>query len=198
MTNRLIILSIAVMTLAAGCTFTRVKSFTPRTATEQLLVSTAFESAVRDVALPEVSGRAVVTKLAILGPGQEFWNDATFAQGVLEAAVARRGGRVVSKEEDADIVLTAIVGSLGTNGRHALFGLPELSLGVVVTPEIALLKVERQNAYARLRLVTRHRDGRLLAESAAVTRRADFNVYTVFFIAFRSSDIYDESAVGFE
>jgi len=180
-----------------GCSFTRIESYTPRTATEQLLVSQAFERAVRAIDLPDLAGRAVAVEMAMMGSGQEFASDAAFAKAMVEAAVGRKGGRIVDVKE-AELVVTAIVSTLATNGRSALIGLPEIKSTILGIPEIPLLKVLREKGFARLQLVVRDRDGYLTARAGPVMRNTNFNVYSVFFIAFRSSDIYDEMTVGFE
>jgi hypothetical protein len=183
--------------LAAGCTFTRVQSHTPRTATEELLVARAFERAMEGVQLPDVAGHAVAVEMAMVGPGQEFANDAPFAKALIQAAVARNGGRIVDAK-DADLLLTAVVSTLATTGRSAMIGIPAASAGVIAIPEVPVLKIVRERGYARLQLVTRDGNGRFLAQSSPVMRKTKFDVYSIFFIAFRSSDIYDESLVGIE
>jgi hypothetical protein len=183
--------------LAGGCTFTRVQSHTPRTATEELLVTTAFERTMKSVELPDVAGHAVAVEMAMVGPGAEFANDAPFAKALIQAAVARNGGRIVDVKE-ADLLLTAVVSTLATTGRSAMVGIPAASAGVIAFPEIPILKIVRERGYARLQLVTRDRTGRFLAESGPVMRKTKFDVYSIFFIAFRGSDIYDESVVGIE
>lgn len=190
-------LALASALLAAGCSYTRVESYTPRTATEQLLVARAFERVMKDVELPDVTGRAVAVEMAMVGAGEEFATDAPFAKALVEAAVARNGGRIVGTKE-ADLVLTAVVSTLATNGRSAMIGLPAASAGVIATPEIPILKVMRERGYARLQLVAREGSGRFLSQSSPIMRKTEFDVYSIFFIAFRSSDIYDESVVGLE
>jgi hypothetical protein len=197
MTRIGISLSLVTVLVAAGCSFTRVESFTPRTATEELLVTKAFERVMRDVELPDVTGRAVAIEMAMIGPGEEFADDAAFAKALVEAAVARNGGRIVGLKE-ADLVLTAIVSTLATTGRSAMIGVPAMSAGVIATPEIPILKVMRERGYARLQLVGRDGDGRFVSQSSPVMRKAEFDLYSVFFIAFRSNDIYDEFVVGIE
>jgi hypothetical protein len=75
-----------------GCSFTRIESYTPRTATEQLLVSQAFERAVQAIDLPDLAGRAVAVEKAMMGSGQEFASDASFAKAMIETAVTRDPG----------------------------------------------------------------------------------------------------------
>jgi hypothetical protein len=181
----------------AGCSFQRVESYTPRTATEELLVARAFERAVKAVDVPDLTGRAVAVRLAIVGPGEEFASDAEFAKAIVEAAVLRKGGRLVAAKE-ADVIVTAVVSTLATTGRSMLIGLPQISTALLATPEVPFFKVLREKGYARLRLVTRDSHGRLLSESATVMRHMDFNVYTIFFISFHDNDIYDEPVIGID
>jgi len=183
--------------LATGCMFTRVESYTPRTATEQLLVAKAFARALKGVELPDVTGRAVTVEMVTVGPGEEFANDAPFAKALVEAAIARNGARIV-EAKDADLVLTAVVSTLATNGRTAMIGLPPVSAGVIGTPEIPILKIMRERGYARVQLVAREGSGRFFSQSIPVMRNTKFDIYSILFIAFRSSDIYDESLVGLE
>ena len=180
-----------------GCSFTRIESYTPRTATEELLVSQAFERAVKALDLPDLAGRTVAVEMAMVGSGQEFANDAAFAKAMIETAVGRKGGRIVDAKE-AELVVTAIVSALATNGRSALIGLPEMKGTILGIPEIPLLKVLREKGFARVQLVVRDRDGYQTAHAGPVMGNANFNVYSIFFIAFRSNDIYDEPIVGLD
>lgn len=177
----------AVATL--GCVFVRYQTETPRSATEQLLLSGAIETAIDRLAWPELTGHAVSVESVALNP-----QDAPYLVAVGERHARTLGARVVAREE-AELAVQLQAGAIGTASRQSAFGIPSLPTPFgVPTPQITFLGVTRQRGYARVRLVVFDRDGGRVAESPAVLERKSFDVYSFLFLAVRRNDIYpDES-----
>ncbi len=182
---RVLALATLAVLAAPGCTYHRYATETPRSSTEQLLVSHAIESAVERLAWPDVAARSVAVETAALNEV-----DAPYLQAVAETRARALGARVVPREE-AELVLLVLAGSLGTASREASFGVPSLPVpGGLVTPEIPFAKILKQRGYARLRLAAYDREGAHVAESAGVLGRASFEIYSLLFFVLRRNDIY--------
>jgi len=183
---------LASLTLVAanGCLYSRYATNTDRSATEQLLVAESIRRAIGQLDLPDLEGRTAAVRIQAIPSA-----DTDYLRAVLEARLGLEGSRLVP-EEEAEFVVTALVGAIGTVARNASFGVPALpipSLGA--TPEIPFVSVMRQRAYTEAQIVTHDRGGILVAMSDKVLQRARFDVTSVIFIEFRSNDVYpDEEA----
>lgn len=173
-----------VATLGTGCVYTRAQSDTPRTATEQLLLTRSMEQVVAEIELPEVAGRPVALEMVSLAEG-----DTAYLRSELEEAL-RKAGAILVAPEAADWVLVGFVGTLGTVSRGLDFGIPPIPLGFHTVPGLPLLRFLKQRGYTKLRLAVRDSEGRHVAEHGPVIERAFFEVYNVLFFALRRNDIY--------
>ena len=169
-----------------GCLYTRYATDTKRSATEQLLVSESIDRVIGELAIPdEVSGRAVAVEIAAVETA-----DTGYLKAALEQRLGAAGARVTAAAE-AELVLTAIVGAIGTVSRKASFGLPSLPIpSIGATPELPFVSVVRQRGWTRLRVVLRSRDGGQLASSGQAMARARFDVISILFIELRRNDVY--------
>ena len=138
--------------LLSACSSVR-ETQPPRTADEQLLISSAVDYALEglDLGIP---------------PGTRIWVDAAnfdgydekYAVGAIRDHLLRSGGRLVADRAAADTVVEIRAGALSTNSGNMLIGIPSLALpvpliGNMQTPELSLLKraegVSRERALAR-------------------------------------------------
>ncbi|MFA4944568.1 MAG: DUF6655 family protein [Lentisphaeria bacterium] len=143
---------------AVGCS-TPHYSNTARTAREQLLLSAAADRAAANLALPKLSHRQVHLDLSNLEA-----IDRGYAAACLRARLAAAGAVLVETPADADLILEARCGALGTDMAQTMWGLPSIALpvplvGTVQTPELALLKITRQTGHAKFTLSEIPRDG---------------------------------------
>ncbi len=181
--------------LVTGCVSTRYQTETPRSATEQLLLSDAIEAAVAELEWPDVSGRAVAVEVVALSAG-----DASYLAAAAEARLAAAGAQLVDPGE-AQLLLVLRAGALGTVSRSASFGIPELPVpGGLVTPSIPFVKALKQRAYVKLRLVGFDGTGVQRASAGPVMARKKFDVYSLFFLVLRRNDIYpgEASSLGID
>lgn len=169
---------------STGCVYVRYQTQTPRSATEQLLVSRSIERAVEGLELPDVYGKLVSVELASI-PG----DDAKYLLAELEARLARAGAQVVAVDQ-AELRVVALVGVIGTAGRSTSWGIPSLPTPFGVTPELPFIKVVKQRGYTRVRVVARDSGGAGVAESEPSLGRASFEVTNYLFVVRSKNEIY--------
>lgn len=173
-----------------GCITERVRTHTPRTATEQLLLAESAERAVEALALPGVQGRRVAIELTALGRGAEFHNDLPYLRTALEARL-REEDAVIVAEEEAERILAVRASALGTTGRERAFGLPPVNLGVAATPEVSFYSATVQSGFTKLRAAQRNADGEVLGETETTFERTRFREWRILIFSFGSSrEIY--------
>jgi hypothetical protein len=181
-----------------GCATIRVTD-PARTATEQYLESEAITRCVNQLAADTLRDRRVyVDSTYLLGattttqPSQQTApsQEANFLIGELRAKLLLTGVRLVDRKEKAQVILEVRSGGVGIDRYDYLLGLPATDLGgvpgvdqasnsgLLVTPEIAILKTIKQKGYAGVAMVAYWSDtGELIASSGpftSVTHREDF------------------------
>ena len=146
--GRIAVVSFLLLLSLAGCSTTR-ESEPARTATEQLLISTAVDRALdrMNLKIPE---------------GTKIWVDAEnfegyaqkYAVGAIRDRLMREGGRLVADRAQADAVVEVRAGALSTNSSSMLIGIPSMDLpiplaGQAKTPELSLAKKSRDEGAAK-------------------------------------------------
>jgi hypothetical protein len=137
--------------LLSACSSVR-ETQPPRTADEQLLISSAVDHALEDLDLG-------------IPPGTRIWVDAAnfggydekYAVGAIRDHLLRSGGRLVADRGAADTVVEIRAGALSTNSGNMLIGIPSLALpvpliGNMQTPELSLLKRAKDEGVAKIGL----------------------------------------------
>jgi hypothetical protein len=132
----------------AGCTITR-ESNPPRTATEELLISTATDRAVEGLRLDIPKGAQV-----FVDAGNFEGTDSKYAIGSIDERVLRLGGRLTPDRAKADLVVAVRAGALSTDQDKLLVGIPALGVpiplvGTLSLPEIALFKKDQTRGVAK-------------------------------------------------
>ena len=137
-----------------GCGTTKW-SDTPRTATEQLLISDAVDRAVSEIDFAALSGRQVFFDNTYLkGSVDENYVVSSLRQHLLAS-----GGLLMETRERPDYVVEARSGAVGTDRSDLLFGVPSVTVPTVPgmpvampssIPEIPLAKTTNQKAVAKL------------------------------------------------
>jgi hypothetical protein len=152
--------SIALLALlAAGCGTTRWTD-TSRTATEQLLISDAIDRSVSRIDFHTLQGQTVYLDTAFLnGVVDKEYLVSTLRQHMLAS-----GCTLKAKKEEADFVVEARAGAVGTDRHDLLYGIPSFNLpwtpytgGSAVVPEIALAKRTDQKGVAKVAVFAYHR-----------------------------------------
>jgi len=143
-----------------GCGTTR-STDTSRTATEQLLVSDAIDRAVQTMNLQTLAGQTVFlddTKLAAVV-------DKDYLVSTLRQYLLANNCQLRDKREDADFVVEARAGAVGTDRNDLLFGLPSMNVPQIplvqpvpaVIPEIPIAKRKDQRGIAKIAIFAYHR-----------------------------------------
>jgi hypothetical protein len=181
------VLCVALGLLSTGCLYTRYASDTRRSATEQLLISRSVDDVVARLPLPDVDGRGVAVDAKAVDT-----SDTSYLQAALEARLLASGARIMPAA-DAELLVTAIVGAIGTVSRKASFGLPAIPVPPIgATPEIPIVSVLRQRGWTRARAIVRDRAGAQVAASDDVMAQSHFDITSVVFFELRSNNIYPE------
>ncbi len=190
-------LAAALLTVGAlaGCT-TVTQSNPSRTATEQLLISSAADRAADRLQLGLPPG----TKI-FLDVNYFDGYDAKYAVAALQDGFLRQSLILVDDRSKADAIVVARAGALSTSMNTELIGTEAynvpipLSSGSVSVPEIPLYKSEAQTGVAKFAAtVVDARKGTLIASMAPQFGFAETTKQTVLiFITWKKDDIYPQS-----
>ncbi|MFO0959839.1 MAG: DUF6655 family protein [Isosphaeraceae bacterium] len=136
-----------------GCGTTR-NTTTPRTGTEQLVLTHAWDNAVRQIDFRPLAGVPVFLEATPIQGLDQGYLLSSIRQAMLE-----NGAMLRVKPEEAAWIVEARVGAYGTDDSHFMVGVPQMSVPAVVPgipganiPEMALFKKNRQKGVAKLAL----------------------------------------------
>ena len=189
-------LSRLLLCLAAGlvlsaCTTER-SSVPQRTATEQLLISTAADRAAADLSLSIPKG----TRVFIDRQYFQGYDDG-YALNAIRTQFLRQGLAVVDDRKDAEAVVTVASGALSTDEKALLIGIPALQVPAlpvgtsVSVPEIALFKTAQDKGVAKF-IATGYdaKTGKLIATSDPQYGFAHQTNHTILlFFSWESGDL---------
>ncbi len=137
---------LVLVTVAAGCGTVR-ETFPGRSATEQLLISTAADRAIEEFPPSGLKGKSIFVETANLDVADE-----PYVVGRLQRYILENGGKLAGDRSSADVVLGVASGGLSVDHTGFLIGIPSLPLSVaggVVTPEIALFRLSTHTGRAK-------------------------------------------------
>lgn len=173
-----ILLAVSACALA-GCGVTR-STDTNRTATEQLLVSDAIDRAVQQMDLRALAGQTVYlddTKLADTV-------DKNYLISTIRQYLLANGCQLRDKKEEADFIVEARAGAVGTDRNDLLFGVPSFNVPQIpvvqpvgaVIPEIPIAKRKDQRGVAKIAVFAYHRQtGKPVWQSGLVREESSAN-----------------------
>lgn len=146
---RLLVLSLSA--LAAGCGTTKW-SDTARTATEQLLISTAVDRAIDNMDFKPLAG-----KFVYMDPQYLDCTDRNYVISTLRQHMLSEGCVLMPDAASADYVVEVRSGGVGTDHHDVLVGVPAISLGGGLVPgvpsaipEIPFAKTTAQKGVAKI------------------------------------------------
>ena len=139
--NRWIIL--LPLIFSVGCTAVR-ETQPERTATEQLILSSAVVDAARQIQAEAVAGKKVVVDVTYLKT-----LDVEFTQGELRDRLLQLGAELVADPDQAEVIVEVRSGGLGIDESKTNIGIPSIpipvpSVGTFQTPSAYIYKYERQ------------------------------------------------------
>ena len=147
--RKAILLSVIASLELAACTTERA-SVPQRTATEQLLISTAADRAAAELSLSIPKN----TKVFIDRQYFQGYDDG-YALNAIRTQFLRQGLAVVDDRKEAEAIVTVASGALSTDEKALLIGIPALQvpffpIGTSVSvPEIALFKTAQDKGVAK-------------------------------------------------
>jgi len=184
---------------APGCGTTRMTG-TPRTGTEQVLLTNAWDKALMKVDFRPLTGVPVFLDTANVTAIDQGWVVSSLREAMLTQGVLIR-----EKREQAQFIVEARVGAYGTDDDNLLVGISQTTIPPTVTgvptgtiPKIPLLERSRQTAVAKLALFAYDRaGGQLVWQSGTMLDQADTkNVFVGGFGPIRSGSIQDGTDVA--
>lgn len=183
--------------LTSGCATTS-SSNTSRTASEQLLISSAIDRAFSNVEFSDFAGHKVFIDDAYLNSV-----DKEYLLGTLRHRILQGGGAIVGSADASDLVLEPRSGGVGTDKQESFIGVPSIGIpGLPIElPEIKLVSKATQMGTAKIGLVCYDpKTGQSLGSggaSTALTHSSD--TYVMGVGPFRSGAVVDERkrAVGY-
>jgi hypothetical protein len=145
-----------------GCGGTRM-SDTRRSATEQLLLSAAVDQAINNIDVSWFAGKDVYFEdkyLDVAGsPLTTSKDEPSYVASELRQHLLAAGCNLKSDRNEADYVIEARAGAIGTDRSDLLFGAPAMNVpfagdgsAPVQTPELALAKSSNQQGVAKIAL----------------------------------------------
>lgn len=185
--------TLLVMSLA-GCSTDR-QTDPQRTATEQLLISTAADRAAARLALDIGSDRK-----AFLDATNFEGLDGKYAIAAIRSSLLKQGTRFVGDKKDADTIIEIRAGALSIDKHEMLVGIPSVDIpiplaGPLGTPEIALYKSEEQEGVAKFAATAYDaKDGRFLAESTPPLGRSHIKKRVILVVSWTEDDVHGEAA----
>lgn len=186
-----VVATFAILTLlAAGCV-TREVSAPPRSATEQLLLSTAADRAMATVNLTMFAGQTVYVDFTYF----EGY-DSKYVEGGIRDAFSRAGARLVDDVTNANVIVQARSGAYSINTNSVFFGFPSIPLPIPgtaeepVTPAIAFYSGENLRSYAKFALLAYDNKSRAhLFSSGPLDGNAFDAHHAILFVSWWRSDI---------
>jgi hypothetical protein len=182
---------------ASACTTSRETS-PPRTATEQLLISTAAERAAERIALPIQAGAKV-----FVDPTNFDGIDAKYAIAAIRDHLLRKGANLVAERGHAEVIVEIRAGALAVDEHKTLVGIPRFDVpvplaGAFTVPEIALFKRSERRGVAKF-VATGYRasDGGFVGASDpeyGFAHKKDWVV--LLFVSWTTDDVLPEGAGG--
>ncbi|GIW86615.1 MAG: hypothetical protein KatS3mg108_0939 [Isosphaeraceae bacterium] len=170
------LIACALAALSAGCGTVK-QTGTARTATEQILLTNAWDQALASVDFSPLAGVPVfIDTQYIKGTIDEGWLVSSLRQAMLSQGVLIR-----SKPEQALWILEPRVGAYGTDSYNWLLGVPQTTVPVTLgglpagtIPEIPIIKKSHQQGIAKLALFAYDRaSGQLVWRSGTQLAMAD-------------------------
>jgi hypothetical protein len=178
------------LALAAGLSgcVTQRESSPPRTATEQLLISSAADTALESLDFPWLRGKRVTLD-------DKYFEsyDKGYVVGLFRERLSASGALLV--QTNADVIVEIRSGALSVNNAEMLLGIPAMTLpvpltGPVPTPEVALYSRKSAKAYAKFALFAYERaSSRYVRSLGPLEGTAFFRLYKLLLVSWRRSDI---------
>lgn len=166
-----------------------------RSATEQLLLSTAADRALSQLNLSEFSGHKVYVDFTYFDG-----YDAKYVEAEIRDAFNLAGASLAPNVTNADIVVEARSGGYSIDTNNAFIGIPAIPLPIPgtaeepVTPSIALYQKDAELSYAKFELVAYSEKTHDHIYSSGPIDGKAYNTYReIFFLSWWRSDVPEKN-----
>jgi hypothetical protein len=202
---------IVTLLAAASCT-TTVDTNPSRSATEELLISTASDRAAEQLAVQIPKNSKVFVDSGNFAGTDAKDMDSKYAVAAIHASLLKRGAHLVGDKKGAQTIIEVRSGALSTDQKSFLIGVPQFNIPIpfsatpLAFPEIALYKDADQKGVAKFGIVSYDaKTGTLIAEQEPQYGFAHNVTKTLLiFFSWRDNDVYpddvekrDKKKIGF-
>jgi len=193
------IVALILAMLALGACTTVRESSPQRTATEQLLISTAVDRAIAQVNLKIPSGTKV-----FVDADQLDGSDGKYAAGEMKDRLLRNGANLVDDKGKADAVVEVRAGALSIDEKQTLVGIETFDAPIPFAgqaakiPQIALYKDRVRQGVAKIAAFGYSTsDGKLIdSTDPRFGYSHQYERTVLFFFSWRTSDLPEEKSDG--
>lgn len=184
-----LIFIVLMVILGAGCaSYTTTNP--PRSATEQLLLSTAVDHAMTNADLSIFRNQKVFVDASYFDS-----YDPKYAIGTVRDALSRGGARLVDDVKSSDVVVEVRSGALSIDASQSFFGIPQMGVpvplaGALNIPQLPFFLNSKQDSYAKIALLaydTRSRQH--IYSSGSLDGKSHNNFHAVLFFSWLRTDI---------
>jgi len=177
-----------------GCSSQEITS-PARSATEQLLLSSAADQALATANLSIFAGRKVYFDFTYFDS-----YDSKYAEGEIRDAFSRAGALMASDNKSADVVVEARAGAFSIDTNAGFFGLPSIPLPIPgtaeepVTPQVAFYSSQSQVSYAKIALLAYDNKSRAHIYSSGPLDGRAYNTYkAILFLSWWATDVPEKA-----
>lgn len=188
---RVLIVFISIFSVA-GCMGTPRITDPVKTATEQLLISTAADRAFEELDLEKLAEKKIFIDASAFEGVEKG-----YVVGLMTIVLGKHGVLIVGEEKDAEAVVTITPGVLSIDRSDAFLGLPSFPMpfaGGASTPELAFFKTIKQTSIAKIAVQAYAvPTGEQILSIGPFVGTAYYNYRKLFiFFSFRTTDIMEK------
>ena len=180
---------IAVSALSTACTDVK-ESLPSRTATEQLLISSAADNAANRLKLELPPGNKAFVDVSNFEGA-----DAKYAASAIKESFLRQGIHLVSEKNDSDTIIEIRLGALSVDQSRTVVGIPPITLpGAITLPEASVYSSTENQAVAKFSAFAYDtKSGEMVASTDPAFGLSDEQSYRAMSVfSWRSSPRYAE------
>lgn len=175
--------------LLGGCVTNRTTE-PARTATEQLLLSTAADRALQSANFTAFANQKVFLDTAYFDS-----YDSKYAIGTIRDALSRAGALMEDNVTNSDVIVEARSGALSIDSTVLLFGIPNMAVpvplaGALQIPELAFYKSDKECSTAKIALLAfARKSGAHVYSSGPLDGKSHDTHYKLLFVSWIRTDI---------
>ena len=180
--------------MIAGCATQEITD-PARSATEQLLLSSAADQALANANLSIFAGRTVFFDFTYFDS-----YDSKYVEGTIRDAFSRAGALMAADNKSADVIVEARSGAYSTDTNASFFGIPAIPLpipGTAEVPEIPQLPFytkQEQKAYAKFALLAfDNKTHSHIYSSGSLDGKAYNSYKSLFIVSWWATDIPEKA-----